>query len=318
MNTFDVLGRRRRTQPTSTGKRITLQPADMIWLQKLHEHGPLPSSFLLAFTRHLRRSDKRATERLTDLFNEDNTKHGGRYLDRPMQQFRTIDSRYNQLVYDLAPAGRRALFDSGAPVAAINVAGPWLHRFMVACATGSIKIGTLDRTDTTFIPGHHVLARADTELRYSVPISDDHDRQITKDLIPDALFGLVYHTPDGDRFRFFVVECDRATEPAVSSNWNRKSWRRSLRQYHAYVAEGLYRDHLQLTAPLLVLNICSNTERTEQLLAVTETELGPTSYQLFQTWPTFGSLWRPPVPNADLLRGAWQRMGSAPLRIDQA
>lgn len=318
MSAFDTLGRRQRTRPTSTGKRITPQSSDLIWLQKLAEHGPLPSSYLLTFTRHLRRSEKRATERLTDLFNEENTKHGGRYLDRPPQQFRTIDSRYNQLVYDLTNAGHRALSDFGTPVRPINTAGPWLHRFMVACTTASIEIGTLTRPDLSFIPGHQVLARADTELRCPVRIADDRSQPITKDLIPDALFGLAYHTIHGDRFRFFVVECDRATEPTTSPNWNRKSWRRSLRQYQAYIAEARYRDHLRLTAPLLVLNVCSSRDRMDKLLAVAETEFGPVSYQLFRTFEDFGPIWRPPHPNLDLLSGAWQRAGLAPFRIDHA
>ena len=98
---LDALGRRTRLQPTTTGKSITLQPADLLWFQKLYEHGPLPSSFLLTYSQDLRLSQKRATERLTDLFNEETTKHGGRYLERPAQQFRTLDSRYNQLVYGL-------------------------------------------------------------------------------------------------------------------------------------------------------------------------------------------------------------------------
>ena len=74
---LDTLGRRNRARPTSTGKKIIPQPTDLIWFRKLHEHGSLPSSFLLAFTRGERKSDKRSLERLTDLFNEDRTTHGG-------------------------------------------------------------------------------------------------------------------------------------------------------------------------------------------------------------------------------------------------
>ncbi len=88
MTQLDTLGRRRRLHPRSTGKRVSLQERDWLWLRKLHEHGPLPSSFLLAFAEDSHRSEKRAKERLTDLFNEDNTPHGGPYLARPPQQFR--------------------------------------------------------------------------------------------------------------------------------------------------------------------------------------------------------------------------------------
>ncbi|MEM8793406.1 MAG: replication-relaxation family protein [Pseudomonadota bacterium] len=306
----DTLGRRRRVAPRSTGKRITPQPADLLWFRKLAEHGPLPSSYLLAFTRQLRRSDKRTTERLTDLFHETNTPDGGRYLDRPAQQFRTIDARYNQLVYDLTPAGIQALRSTGLPAIPSKTSGPWLHRHMVACTTASIELATRDRSDLSFIPGHQILARAKTELRAAVPVMDpENGRSKRRDLIPDALFGLSYHTKDGDRFRFFAVECDRATEPVMSRTWSRKSWRRGLRQYQAYIAGGRYRAHLQLTAPLLVLNVVTDERRLKMLLGATERELGATSYQLFQSWPAFGSVFRPPVPCPALLQGAWRRAG---------
>lgn len=317
----DSLGRRQRTTPISTGKRITPQPADLIWFQKLHEHGPLPSSHLLAFTKHLRRSDKRATERLTDLFNEEETKHGERYLERPPQQFRTIDSRYNQLVYDLTPAARQALREANLlshPGAALS--GPWLHRFMVSCVTASIEIGTLDRPDLIFIPQHRILARAGAELRCPVPIIEPGSgRNLQKDLLPDALFGLEYATNAGNRFRFFVVECDRATEPARTANFNRKSWLRSLLQYRSYVGRKLYRQHLRLTAPLLVLNVVTDDVRLQRLLGVTEAELGAdgSPYLLFQAIDEFGPVWRPPGPIASLLNGPWRRALGKEFRIDQ-
>ena len=158
MDKLDSLGRRNRTTPQSTGKRITLQDRDLHWLKVLHEHGPLPSSFLLEYAKDSHRSEKRAKERLTDLFNEDNTQHGGPYLIRPLQQFRTIDSRYNQLIYDLAPAGERALKQTGVWNARSAArSGPWLHGFMVSCITASIELATLVRSDLTYIPQSFLL-----------------------------------------------------------------------------------------------------------------------------------------------------------------
>lgn len=312
----DTLGRRSRTHPQSTGKAITLQPSDRIWLRKLAEHGPLPSSYLLAFTEHLRKSRKRSLERLTDLFNEDRTPHGGPYLDRPPQQFRTLDSRYNQLVYDLASAGCRALASEGAEAAGVTVSpGPWLHRHMVACVTASIELAAAARPDIAYIPGHEVLRRAEAELRYPVPITHpETGERLVKTLIPDALFGLRYVTPAGDRFRFFVVECDRATEPATSGNWNRKSLQRSLAQYAGYIGDGLYRDHLKLSAPLLVLNVTTDATRLNKMVALTGAESAP-AYMLFKVWADFGPIYKPPVPRPDLLERLWERAGSAPFCI---
>ena len=312
--------RRSRLRATSTGKRVSPTSRDLLWLHKLAEHGPLPSSFLLAFSQGSHASEKRARERLTDLFHEDNTPEGGPYLVRPPQQFRTLDSRYNQLVYDLAPAGWRALERSGLDTSKRPApSGPWLHRFMTSCITASIELATIARDDLSYIPQSGILARAGTELRYPVTIAaPDTGYRYVKDLIPDALFGLRYHTENGDRFRFFAVEADRATEPTTSSNWNRKSFERSLLQYGAYVAGGAYRDHLALTAPLLVLNVLSDEQRAQRMVDFTAKRYPKgNAFMLFQAWTDFGPVFRPPEPRPAILTKAWARGGLRPFRIDK-
>ncbi len=314
----DTLGRRSRLRTTSTGKRVSPTERDLLWFAKLAEHGPLPTSFLLAFMGLSHRNERRARERLCNLFHEDNTPDGGPYLIRPPQQFRTIDSRYNQLVYDLAPAGWRALQRTSVDIAQYSApSGPWLHRFMTACITASIELTCIKRNDITYIPQSRILKRAGTTLRCPVTFSDPvTNRQMTKDFIPDALFGLQYHTPDGDRFRFFAVEADRATEPTTSSNWNRKSFLRNLIQYDAYVAGGAYRQHLKLTAPLLVLNVLSDQRRMERMVeCVAKSYPNGNSFMLFQAWEDFGPAFRPPHPQSSLLMGDWVRGGLAPLAI---
>jgi len=306
-----TIQRRSRTEPQSTGKRVTPQPRDLLWFEKLHEHGPLPSSFLLEYAHDTHKSQKRAKERLTDLFNEKRTPDGGTYLSRPPQQFRTIDSRYNQLVYDLTISSRKALGRSGIASQAGNTsAGPWLHRHMVACITASIELACIEQDNISYISQHEILERAETELRYPTTIIEPSGSTYTKDLIPDALFGLCYHTPDGDRFRFYMVEADRATEPATSKNFNRKSVLRNLLQYQDYIENRLYSDHLRLTSPLLVLNIVPDAKRMAQMLTLVGNMMPEgCSYQLFQTWEDFGAVFKPPVPNPALLVGDWERSG---------
>ena len=132
------------------------------------------------------------------------------------------------------------------------------------------------------------------------------------------MFGLQYHTESGDRFRFFAVEADRATEPTTSSNWNRKSFERSLLQYEAYVAGGAYREHLKLTAPLLVLNVLSDQRRTLRMAEFTSKRyLSGNAFMLFQTWEDFGPVFRPPEPNHDLLLGDWERGGLPQFQLRQ-
>lgn len=306
----DSRGRRSRRKPQSTGKRVMLTKRDTLWLRVLAEHGPLASSFLLKFAEHLGGSRKRASERLTDLFNEDNTRHGGPYLIRPPQQFHTLDSRYNQLVYDLSDAGRAALKDREVwPERALSSGGPWLHSFMVSSITASIRLAVADRPDLKFIGQHEILSRADTDISTSVPILDAKTgRAKSIRLAPDALFGLGYRTETGLKFRFFAIEADRATEPLTSSNFNRKSALRSLQAYHAYIAEGRYKPHLQLTSPLLVLNVFSDPKRMERVMALYEKEKPDgLTYQLFQSWGDFAPPFRPPQPNLQLLAEDWHR-----------
>ncbi len=309
----DAIGRRNRLYPSSTGKRVTPTKRDLAWFSMIHEHGPLPSSYLHNLTGVEWRSEKRAKERLTDLFNEANTPHGGPYLTRPLQQFRTIDSRYNELVYDLAPAAEKALKEAGLwRLHAVRPTGPWLHAHMVACITASIELATRGRSDLSYIPGWRVLERAGAVLRYPVTIAESSAKHpTTRDLIPDALFGLEYHTDKGSRFRFFVVEADRATEPLRSGDWGRKSFLRSLAQYHAYIESGVYRKHLNLTAPLLVLNMATSEARARKMIEVAERfPSGWLPYQLFQTWEEFGGVWRPQRARSNLLIEPWLRAGS--------
>lgn len=318
-DTSDSLGRRNRLRSTPTGKRVSPTKRDLRWLAALAEHGPLPSSFLLASTEGSHRSEKRARERLTDLFHEANTPDGGAYLARPPQQFHTIDSRYNKLVYDLTPASVAAL-DRAGRATVHRPSGPWLHSHMVSCITASIELACRGSADVAYIPQSTILARADTCLRWSTAVTDPETaKSYAKDLIPDAVFGLEYRTLSGPKFRFFAVEADRATEPGRSSQFHRKSFMRHLLQYAAYVERGEYRAHLGLSAPLLVLNVTTAPSRLERMMALCSEQFPDgNTYQLFQCWESFGAIYRPPEPNPALLWGDWLRAGNAPMRIGHA
>lgn len=299
---LDALGRRCRTRPTSTGKRIAPQPRDLLWFEKLAEHGPLPSSFLLAFAIDTHASEKRAKERLTDLFHEHSTPHKGAYLTRPPQQFRTLDARYNQLVYDLSPASVAALRACGSAIRPAR-SGPWQHSLMVSCITASIELACNERDDVNYISQSKILSRAGSGLRWPTKICDPvTGATYEKDLLPDAVFGLEYLTLAGKRYRFYALEADRATEPLRSAQIHRKSFLRHLLQYESYIEGCGYQVHLNLTAPMMVLNVTTSEERVQRMLGLTQ-ELFPNgnSYQLFQVWDAFGPVLSPPMPNPSLV-----------------
>lgn len=313
---FDALGRRCRTRPTPTGKRIKPQPRDLLWFEKLAEHGPLPSSFLLVFAKDIHVSEKRAKERLTDLFNEDCTPHKGAYLTRPVQQFRTLDARYNQLVYDLSPASIAALKKSGSTIRPAR-SGPWHHSLMVSCITASIELACNERDDINYIAQSKILARAEESLRWPTEISDPvSGATYEKDLLPDAVFGLEYLTPQGKRYRFYALEADRANEPLRSAEIHRKSFLRHLLQYEDYIEGDGYQEHLNLTAPMMVLNVTTSEERMRRMLALTaELFSEGNSYQLFQEDSAFAGPIRPPLPSTIFLNGIWNKIDGR-LKLD--
>ncbi|EHK57049.1 replication-relaxation family protein [Allomesorhizobium alhagi] len=316
--THDTLHRRRRDRPHSTDKRVTPQERDLLWFQKIHQHGPLSSTYLHAFSESIARNEKRARDRLTDLFNESRTRHGGAYLCRPWQQFRTFDARYQDLVYDLADASEAALRENGLWHDSAQGSGPWTHRYMVSCITASIELATLNDPNLTFIPQHVILKRAGaSSLRYPVPcLNPANGKTEIKDLIPDALFGLEYKKDGTSFFRFFVVEADRSTEPSRTQTFNRKSHLRNFLQYRQYVGGGLYKDHLKLTAPLLVLNVTTSERAMANMIKLAlEISPGGNTYLLFRCCPLFGRHFKPAKPLTNLLRADWIRAGELPLQI---
>lgn len=311
MERHDALGRRHRDRPSSSDKRITPQPRDLLWFQKLHEHGPLSSSFLHAFSKHIAKSEKRSRDRLTDLFNESRTPDDGAYLTRPWQQFQTFDARYQDLVYDLGAPAETVLRQRGLwHEYNASAGGAWQHRYMVAAITASIELATLDDPNLTYIPQHLILSRANTALRYPVPFKNPlTGRDETSDLIPDALFGLEYRHGGNSSFRFFVIEADRSTEPSRASKFNRKSHLRNFLQYREYVGRGLYKRHLGLNAVLLVLHV-TITEATLASMLKVAREVSPNgnTYQLFRYCSQFGKLFKPTKPTAELTIGDWNRV----------
>lgn len=248
--THDALGRRSRMTAQSTGKRIRLTKRDLLWMQAIHHHGPLSTSELLAFSGK-GQNKSRAQNRLTDLFNETDTQHRGAYLTRPPQQFQTIDARWNELIYGLTQTGEQALKDARMWSDWVHKAGgPFWHQREVARVTASIEIDCLNRPDQNFIQGWKVLERAQKPLRYPVTFkAPNTGRYVTKDLIPDQLYGIEHLTEDGPRYRFYVLEVERGTNPKTSTR-NRKSVERMQAMYDVYIGQGKYKEHLGLRAPL--------------------------------------------------------------------
>ncbi|MFT5114814.1 MAG: hypothetical protein ACI8P9_004154 [Parasphingorhabdus sp.] len=204
----DTLGRRTRTKRQSTGKIIRPMPRDLLWLEKLHHHGPLPTSYLHEFTVHLAKDRARTLKRLAALHHEANL------LTQPTQQFDTMDAQYNQLIYDLNDSaiqvvGDEGSFSSKAPVCT----GPWKHRVMVSSITASIELATRG-SNIRYIHQHEILDQLGVSMRIPISIRNEQlARDEQHDLIPDAMFGLEYRNGYQKSYIFYLVEADRGTWP---------------------------------------------------------------------------------------------------------
>jgi len=312
----DAIGRRLRERRVPNGKVKRPTARSLIWLEKLYRHGPLPSSYLHAFTRHLCRNEAWSRRELADLFHEDSV-HGRPYLDRPWQQFNTMDARHNDLVYDIAEAGVSALREAGlASASSTDRAGPWVHRCMIACITASIELAAIDMGTLRFLFRDAITKAPPT---VSVPVSLGSQRQ-ERALIPDAIFALAYRTERGERYRLFALEADRGTEPGRYHAFHRKSYLRTVLQYREYVGRGLYKSHLGLSASMLVLNVTTSEARLRNLVSLVadSSPAGSNSFMLFQSLPSFGRFFKPPKLLPQLLHEPWLRAGHDPLRIDAA
>ncbi len=314
MRKTDAIGRRTRTMRQPRGKRIGLRPRDLLWFRKLHEHGPLPTSYLYAFSKHLAHDRVRTLKRLADLYNE------GNHLDRPHQQFQTIDARYNQLVYALNERGERIVKEAGdwSPYAG-HRGGPWVHRLMVSCITASLELAASAHPNLRFIPQHEILERAEAGLTVPVSYRNHLGKEEKRNLIPDALCGLEYQRGPKRRYRFFLIEADRNTEPNVSSRGNRKSFTRSVSQYREFIGNGRYKRHLKLTTPMMVLTVTTNTRHMEHLIKTVKalSPSGQNSFMCFQTITDFAAPFKPPSPLTTLLSEPWQRAECEPFYLDQ-
>jgi len=291
----DIDGRRLRfappnplQRPKKAPKRIELKEADYLLFEAIERHGPLPSHYLYAFTKHLRKDETHLKNRLTEFYNGD---EGGPYLVRPPRQFQTFEARYQHVVYDLAP---RAIAALEARRARLSYPKPrsidFVHDLMAACATASIELAAKEKgvryIDRNEILAHPSCPRATKDGAHPLSIT------IAGKLItPDDLFGLEYPR-EGDKplRRFFWFEADRSTERIRSSVEHQSSFGRKLRQVYGVIRGKLFHERWGIPN-LHALTLTTTHGRKENLVDFTKEEVDP---QLaprfgFQVEPIFGA-----------------------------
>lgn len=302
----DALARRLRfAPPNPVARRLVLTEADLLAFAAIDRHGPLPTHYLHAFTRHLRRDYSHLQNRLTELYN--GTSVQPPWLVRPPQQFAGFQARYQHLVYDLAPAGRLALAEQGmfgrwSP----KRIDPFLHRLMGACVGASLELAAWSR-GLRYIAREEILshlkgARARAALNpLAIPLPTFGESRL---LVPDDLFGVEY---PGAGFRFFAVEIDRNTESIERKSLGHAAFGRKIIGYLQLLQSQSYRDWWGIPN-LNVLTVTTNAVHAQNMIAHLGKQKEP-AYAgrfAFACAPDFGANWRVPKGTLDLLDTPWR------------
>lgn len=303
--TRDSLDRRNRfAAAQTTGKCICLTQRDILIFQALERHGVLPATYLYEFARSAACNLKGHQQRLTNLYHEDNTAHGGRYLTRPHQQWASPHARYQPISYELTEHGTRAIRDSGVALQSIvPLSGPFTHRAMTACITASIDLAC-QAAGLCFITQGDILRRANIGTAKSpLALPTRHGT-----VIPDQLFGIDY----GGAYRFFALEADRSTESLSSQKYQARSFETKLRAYADVLEQETFRAACSI--PMLYVAIVTTSERhRDNMLSIVDRIASPkiASRFLFKSEPIFGKYWIVPEVLTGIASDPWQRTGEA-------
>ena len=303
--TQDSLNRRNRFEAArSTGKRICLTERDLLIFSALERHGVLPATYLYEFGKSAAGNLKGHQQRMTDLYHEDNTAYGGKYLNRPHQQWASPHARYQPISYDLSAHGVKALRDNGIPSQSlVQPSGAFMHRAMTACITASIDLAC-QSANLRFIAQGEILRRANlgiTKNPLAIPTRPGT-------IIPDQLFGIDY----GGAYRFFAMEADRSTESLASQKHQARSFETKLLAYADILEQETFKSAWGI--PLLYIVIVTTSERhMEYMLRMVERITNPkiASRFLFKSEPIFGKYWIVPPVLTRMTAVPWHRAGEA-------
>jgi len=292
----DAINRRKRfagRQPLNTV--VIPNERDVRIMEVLQRHGPLPSTYLHAFVGGYENTFK---DRLTKLYNEPNTPHGGSYLDRPWQQSQSFNARYQPLMYEITTHGRMLLETHGKrDQYAPPPSGQYVHRFMTSTLTASIELAC-QKHGLRYISPEEILSHpkcVNRTLQLPVPL-------LGMTLIPDQLFGIEYN----GKFRFFALEADRNHETINSERLAKNSYGRKIHAYREVFATSLYRSHWGLPN-LMMLTVTTNNHHMRSMMEYVKTHAGDTSPFLFKVKEEFGRHWKVPPLMFDLLETPWLR-----------
>ena len=279
--------------------------------EAIQRHGPLPSHYLYAFTKHLCTDIFGQRKRLQKLWNEG-------YLDRPPALNHPL-VRTDHLIYSLSDKSRQLLAELGKRNEyATELTGGHRHAFMTACITANIELGAI-KEGYKFISQEEIMAKANRQVRHPLSIPSKISYQIKtkqhsdRPTEPDQLFGIDY----GNGFRFYALETDRGTESIEPKNLKANSILRKLLSYDHILRRAEYKKLFGIPV-IYPMFVTTSEERVTHMVSLAE-KLYPkgSKFTLFTHIPGFDFYYRTPPLLPKLFTHPWQRAGNEPLLINK-
>lgn len=256
----------------SRGKHLVLTERDLEIFRLLERYRYLNSEYLHAFVGG--RSEKRFKERLGDLFHEG-------YINRPPRQWEFAEGRHSAVIYEAGERSRAILqsrqVGPSFPMTFLKdqTHRQFHHSVMINHVLAAVDLATYTVSGLALLGWSDILAKAPRTAREgSNPfaicgvLSDptlERDGKTATSVVPDAVFGLRYNDAGAPKYRFFVLEVDRATMPVTRSSLRISSYQRKLLAYDLVLKRRLYRS-LWGIPNLLILTVSTNAAHLQNLL----------------------------------------------------
>jgi hypothetical protein len=228
-----------------------------------------------------------------------------------------------ELIYELGGAGFTELHERGIILPDRHPAKEFVHQVMTDQIMASFALGCTDTRRV--ITWDDILASQNmpsetkaAQKPWSIPVSykhqgEDHTKPIQADGRP---FGIRRTVNDKNEFLFFPgVEADCATEPIISSNYDRSSIHRKFLGYLNILDQNIHRSHFGF--PNLFIPIVTTSQRrmASMMNLLNEMTDGQGSKNfLFKTHPTIKSSAKARA-TGHMVSEPWHRVSYPPLQL---
>jgi hypothetical protein len=294
------------------GKYILLSTNEYMTLEWMHRHGgyattPFIHRFnsLMGFTKS---KDCRTTSyRFCNLFHEDDTDHGGPYIDWPYQQTHGVnypDSKYRThrtSKFAIEALKEAYLYHENIPEPSSS---HW-HDILRSACTQSIDLACMEKPDEYRFMHHdtvinNVIAKTGGPPSFKVG---------KERFVPDAMFGI--HYLKQNTVRLFALEADMGTKSIESKGTKVRDIKTTLELYRQYIKGGLYKKDFAFSGGFFLNMITINPTHMKKIMDVATEE----PFLLFNWAPHFVFDRKPPEPMLWLFTDSYDRQGHEPFDI---